>query len=61
MSRILNRGRFILESGGEQQEFLITPKMLAGDFSILKQMAIEGLGVAVISDYMRSQALKTLA
>lgn len=58
MSRIQNDGRITLESGRQQQAFRVTPKMLVDDFLILKQMAIEGVGIAIIPDYMCHQEIK---
>lgn len=57
MSSTHNGGRLLLESGEKQHEFIIKPKMLVDDFVILKQMAIEGLGVAIIPSYMCQQEL----
>jgi len=57
MSSVLNRGKCLLQSGEKQQEITVTPKLLIDDFMILKQMVIEGLGVAIIPDYMCQQEL----
>jgi len=57
MSSIQNSGRLLLESGEEQHELKLTPKMQVDDFGILKQMAIEAVGVAIIPDYMCQQQL----
>lgn len=52
MSKVHNGGRFLMESDEEQHDIQVTPKLLVDDFVILKQMAKEGLGVAIIPDYM---------
>lgn len=57
MSSIHNRGECLLQSGEKQQEITVTPKLLVDDFTILKQMVIEGLGVAIIPNYMCQQEL----
>jgi len=57
MSSIQNSGRLLLESGEEQYELKLTPKMQVDDFGILKQMVIEAVGVAIIPDYMCQQQL----
>jgi len=57
MSSVHGGGRFQLQSGDKQQEIVVNPKLLVDDFLILKQMAIEGLGVAIIPDYMCQQEL----
>ncbi|WP_201777800.1 LysR family transcriptional regulator [Thalassomonas actiniarum] len=57
MTNVQNNGRFLLASREEQQEFKVAAKMLVDDFLMLKQMATEGLGVAIIPDYMCQQEL----
>ncbi len=52
MSSIQNTERLLLTSKEKQCELSVKPRMLVDDFLILKQMIIEGLGVAVIPDYM---------
>jgi LysR family transcriptional regulator AphB len=52
MSSIVNNERLLLTSKNKQHEMKILPRMLVDDFLILKQMTIEGLGVAIIPDYM---------
>jgi len=59
MSNVHNDGRVVLNFGKQQQDFRVTPKMLVNDFLILKQMAIEGIGVAIIPDYMCHQEVKS--
>ena len=58
MSSVQSDGRVALSSGKQQQEFRVTPKMLVDDFLILKQMAIEGVGIAIIPDYMCQQEVE---
>lgn len=58
MSNVHSDGRVALNFGKQQQEFRVTPKMLVNDFLILKQMAIEGVGIAVIPDYMCHQEVQ---
>ena len=52
MSSIQNNDRLLLTSKEKQHEFRVLPSMLVDDFLILKQMTIEGLGVAIIPSYM---------
>jgi len=52
MSSIQNTERLLLTSKEKQYELSIKPRMLVDDFLILKQMVVEGLGVAIIPDYM---------
>jgi len=59
MTNLHNDGRIVLNSGKQQQTFRIVPKMLVDDFLILKQMVIEGVGIAIIPDYMCHQELKS--
>jgi LysR family transcriptional regulator AphB len=59
MSSIHSEGRVVLQCGEKQQEINLTPKFLVDDFLILKQMVIEGLGVAIIPDYMCQQELES--
>ena len=58
MSSVQSDGRVALNSGKQRREFRVTPKMLVDDFLILKQMAIEGVGIAIIPDYMCHQEVK---
>lgn len=55
MDTLHNNGRVLLTKGKQDQEFQVTPKLLVDDFLILRQMVIEGLGVAIIPDYMCQQ------
>lgn len=52
MSSIQGSGQILLTSKEKQHELKVKPRVLVDDFLILKQMAIEGLGVAIIPDYM---------
>lgn len=52
MGSVHSGGGCLIQSGEKQQEILVNPKLLVDDFLILKQMVIEGLGVAIIPDYM---------
>ena len=55
MSNLYKNNGVILNSGKQLQSLQLTPKMLINDFLIVKQMTIEGLGVAIIPDYMCKQ------
>lgn len=55
MSSVQNTVQIVIQSKGKQQALKLKPKMLIDDFLILKQMAIEGLGLAIIPDYMCQQ------
>lgn len=57
MTSVQNNGHVFLTSGEQQHELKVMPKMLIDDFSMLKQMTIDGLGVAIIPDYMCQQEL----
>jgi DNA-binding transcriptional LysR family regulator len=57
MSSIQSNERLLLISKEKQHEFRVMPRMLIDDFSVLKQMVIEGLGVAIIPGYMCEQEL----
>lgn len=52
MSSIQHNERLLLTSKEKQHELTVMPRMLVDDFLILKQMIIDGLGVAIIPDYM---------
>ena len=52
MSSIQHNERLLLTSKEKQHQLSVIPRMLVDDFLILKQMIIEGLGVAIIPDYM---------
>jgi len=58
MSSVHHDGRVALKSGKQQLTFRVMPKILVDDFLILKQMAIEGVGIAIIPDYMCHQEIK---
>jgi LysR family transcriptional regulator AphB len=47
----------LLVSKAKQYELNVTPRMLVNDFFVLKQMVVEGLGAAIIPDYMCGQEL----
>lgn len=51
-------GRLLLESGKKQHVFNLTPKVVVDDYAVLKQMVVEGLGAAVIPNYMCQQELE---
>ncbi|MFC1236515.1 LysR substrate-binding domain-containing protein [Vibrio sp. F74] len=48
-------GCLLLESGEKQHVFNLAPKMIVDDYVILKEMVVEGLGAAVIPNYMCQQ------
>ena len=52
MSSIQHNERLLLTSKEKQHQLSVIPRMLVDDFLILKQMIIDGLGVAIIPDYM---------
>ncbi len=52
MSSIQGSGQILLTSKEKKHELKVKPRVLVDDFLILKQMAIEGLGVGIIPDYM---------
>jgi LysR family transcriptional regulator AphB len=54
---IHNNERMLLVSKAKQYELNVTPRMLVNDFFVLKQMVVEGLGAAIIPDYMCGQEL----
>lgn len=58
MSNVHNDGRISLNFDKQLQEFRVIPKVLVNDFLILKQMAIDGVGVAIIPDYMCHQEVE---
>jgi len=47
----------LIVSGKKECELQLVPKMLIDDFSILKQMVVDGVGLAIIPDYMCQQEL----
>lgn len=55
MSSVQNYGRLLIESNEKKYELKLKPKMLIDDFLILKQMVVEGVGLAIIPDYMCQQ------
>jgi LysR family transcriptional regulator AphB len=57
MGSIHNSESVLLASKEKQYELNVTPRMLVNDFLVLKQMVVEGLGVAIIPDYMCEQEL----
>ena len=58
MSNVHGSGKFILQNVNKQKEFNVTPKLLVDDFLLLKQMVTDGLGMAILPDYMCSAAVK---
>lgn len=52
MSSIQNNERLLLTFKDKHHELRVSPRMQVDDFLILRQMVIEGLGVAIIPDYM---------
>ncbi|MDO6763417.1 LysR family transcriptional regulator [Agarivorans sp. 1_MG-2023] len=55
MTSVQNEGHLELVSGRQKQTLKIAPKMLVDDYLILKQMVVEGIGIAVLPDYMCEQ------
>lgn len=58
MSSIQDSGRVTLNSGKLEHSLQVAPKMLVDDFLILKQMVIDGVGIATIPNYMCHSELK---
>ncbi|MFT2109644.1 LysR family transcriptional regulator [Marinomonas sp. 2405UD68-3] len=58
MNRAQTNDIISITSGNIKHDINIDPKLIVDDYLILKQMTIDGLGVAIIPDYMCQQALK---
>lgn len=59
MSSVQNSTKLRLSAGKKQYyECKLEPKAIVDDFTLLKQFVIDGLGVAVLPDYMCQDALK---
>jgi len=52
MSRMSSSNNLVLVSGKKQMEQKVRPRFVVDDFSILKQSVVDGLGIAVLPDYM---------
>jgi len=52
MSRMSSSNNLALVSGKKQVEQKVRPRFVVDDFSILKQSVVDGLGIAVLPDYM---------
>jgi LysR family transcriptional regulator AphB len=59
MSSIHSSGKLELQYGKKTKIINKAPKLLIDDFSIIKQAAIDGVGVAVIPDYMCTKEIKS--
>lgn len=57
MSSVQHSSDLLLTSGNKECRLKLTAKMLIDDFLILKQMASEGIGLAIIPSYMCQQEL----
>ena len=58
MEATLQQHQLQLVNGKKRANVAITPKLVVQDFSILYQMAVDGLGFAAIPEYMCRQAVK---
>ncbi len=61
MSRMNNHNTLELVSGKKQEKFKVKPRIVTDDFSILKQSVTDGLGIAILPDYMCVDELKSQA
>jgi len=59
MSRSNSGNTLALTSGKESLELKISPRFVADDFSILKQSVVDGLGIAVLPDYMCREEIQS--
>lgn len=60
MNPINNDLKLELSSGvGERFTLNCTPRLLVDDFAVLKQSVIDGLGIAVLPDYMCKDSVKS--
>lgn len=55
MSNVHGAGKFVLQKNKQQREFKVSPKLLVDDFMVLRQMVKDGLGLAILPDYMCTQ------
>ncbi|WP_221887233.1 LysR family transcriptional regulator [Pseudoalteromonas luteoviolacea] len=58
MSSIQKAQTMILKNGHQECEVEIQPRMRIDDYVVLKQMVIDGVGVAMLPDYMSQKALE---
>ncbi|NRB39997.1 MAG: LysR family transcriptional regulator [Pseudomonadales bacterium] len=59
MGNIHSDGKFQLQSGSERRDLNIRPHLLVDDFSILYQTVLDGVGVAILPDYMCHDAIQS--
>ncbi len=52
MSRTNNENTLTLKSGDKKKVFHLTPRLLADDFSMVKQSVVDGVGIAILPEYM---------
>ncbi len=57
MSSVHSDGKCLLQAGDEQRELSITPHLLVDDFSILYNAVLDGVGVAILPDYMCEEGI----
>lgn len=57
MSDAYGKGQFELTNKEQKHSFSMSPKMQVDDFSVLKQMVMDGLGVAILPTYMCQQEI----
>ena len=59
MNRVNTNNALTLVSGKKQMELKVGPRFVTDDFSILKQSALDGLGIAILPDYMCSDEVRS--
>ena len=55
MSNVHGTGKFELQNNKQKKEFNVSPKLLVDDFLVLRQLVKDGLGIAILPDYMCTQ------
>lgn len=59
MNRSQDHNQLTLTDGQKTQTLMLSPRAQVDDFLVLKQMLIDGLGIAVLPDYMCIQEVQT--
>ena len=59
MSSVHSDGKLLLETATQTRQLSLTPRLVVDDYAILRQAVVDGVGVAILPEYMCQQEVKS--
>ncbi len=59
MSSVHSDGKLLLETVEQRRQLSLTPRLVVDDYAILRQAVVEGVGIAILPEYMCQEEVKS--